>query len=224
MTDLPSGATGLLAGAISYALRMCALIVPGELALPTPCADWDLARLLRHLSDSMADLETAIRTGHLDPEGPPGRAGAGLADRDPVEVLRDPVEVLRDRAAELLCASYGYGGPDRFVAVGGLPVPAGLVACTGAVEIAVHGWDVSAARGGAGRGGGRGGADRGGAGRGGACRGGACPIPAPLATRMLRLCPLLAAGREGLFAGPVEVPAQASPGDRLVGYLGRHPG
>ncbi len=152
MTDLPSGATGLLAGAISYVLRVCAPIVPGEMALPTPCADWDLARLLRHLSDSMADLETAIRTGHLDPEGPPGRAGAGLADGD-------PVEVLRDRAAELLCASYGYGGPDRFVAVGGLPVPAGLVACTGAVEIAVHGWDVSAARGRAGRGrAGRGGA------------------------------------------------------------------
>ena len=118
--------------------------------------------------------------------------------------------MLRDRAAELLCASYGYGGPDRFVAVGGLPVPAGLVACTGAVEIAVHGWDVSAARGGAGR--------------GRAGRGGACPIPAPLATRMLWLCPLLVAGREGLFAGPVDVPAQASPGDRLVGYLGRHPG
>jgi hypothetical protein len=40
---------------------------------------------------------------------------------------------------------------------------------------------------------------------------------------MLRLGPLLVAGREGLFAVPVEVPAQASPGDRLVGYLGRDP-
>ena len=45
-----------------------------------------------------------------------------------------------------------------------------------------------------------------------------------LAVRMLRLSPLLVAGREGLFAVPVEVPAHASPGDRLVGYLGRHPG
>ena len=96
------------------------------------------------------------------------------------------------------------------MAVGGLPIPAGLVACTGAVEIAVHGWDVSAAR----------------AGRAGRARGGVqeTPIPAALATRMLRLGPLLVAGREGLFAVPVEVPAQASPGDRLVGYLGRHPG
>jgi uncharacterized protein (TIGR03086 family) len=193
VTDPLSGAIGLLAGAISYTLGVCALVGPGDMALPTPCADWDLGMLLAHLSDSMADLETAIRTGTLDLERPPDHA------------VGDPVETLRDRAAQLLCAAYGYGGPERFVNVGGLPVPAGLVACTGAVEIAVHGWDISAARGGAG------------------CAG-IHPIPAALATRMLRLCPLLVAGREGLFAGPVDVPAQASPGDRLVAYLGRRPG
>jgi uncharacterized protein (TIGR03086 family) len=186
------GATGLLAGAISYALGACALIGPGELTLPTPCPDWDLAMLLAHLGDSMADLETALRTGCLDPDQPPGPPGADL------------VEEVRDRAAQLLCAAYGYLGPERFVTIGGLPMPAGLVACTGAVEIAVHGWDVTAARARAG------------------CPSGP-PIPAPLATRMLRICPLLVAGREGLFAVPVEVPAQASPGDRLLSYLGRHP-
>ena len=188
MTDPPSGATGLLAGAISYMLGVCVLVGPGEMALPTPCADWNLGMLLAHLSDSMADLETAIRTGNLDLERPPDYA------------VGDPVEILRDRAAQLLCAAYSYDGPEHFVAVGGLPVPAGLVACTGAVEIAVHGWDVSAAL------------------------GGVRPIPARLATRMLRLGPLIVAGREGLFAAPVDVPAQASPGDRLVGYLGRCPG
>ena len=191
VTSLPRGSTGLLAGAISYMLRVCAPIGAAEMTLPTPCPDWDLGRLLGHLCESMTDLETALRTGRLDLGGPVGHAGG------------DPVEALRERAAELLCASYCYGGPERFVAVGGLPVPAGLVACTGAVEIAVHGWDVSAARG----------------------RGvSQTPIPAGLATRMLRLGPLLVTGREGLFAVPVEVPAQASPGDRLVGYLGRNPG
>jgi uncharacterized protein (TIGR03086 family) len=195
MDTLP-GAIGLLAGAVSYMLGVCAPIGPGEMALPTPCPHWDLARLLGHLCESMADLEAALRTGRLDLDGPPGRTGG------------DPVETLRDRAAELLCAGYCYGGPERFVAVGGLPIPAGVVACTGAVEIAVHGWDVSAARARAGRAGG--------------VR--ETPIPAALATRMLRLGPLLVAGREGLFGVPVEVPAQASPGDRLVGYLGRHPG
>ena len=198
MTDPPSGAIALLAGAISYALGVCALVRPGEMTLPTPCADWDLGTLLAHLSDSMADLEIAIRTGRLDLERPPDDAGG------------DRVETLRDQAAQLLCAAYGYGGPGRLVVVGGLPLPAGLVVCTGAVEIAVHGWDVSAALGGAG------------CGRAGS--GGVRPIPAVLATRMLRLGPLLVAGREGLFAVPVEVPAQASPGDRLIGYLGRRPG
>ena len=195
MDTLP-GAIGLLAGAVSYMLGVCAPLGPGEMALPTPCPHWDLARLLGHLCESMADLEAALRTGCLELDEQVSRAGG------------DPVEALRDRAAELLCAGYCYGGPDRFVAVGGLPIPAGLVACTGAVEIAVHGWDVSAARARAGRAGG--------------VR--ETPIPAALATRMLRLGPLLVAGREGLFGVPVEVPAQASPGDRLVGYLGRHPG
>ena len=186
--DTLSGAVELLAGAISYMLAVCAPIGAAELTLPTPCPDWNLAMLLGHLCQSMADLETALRTGRLDLDEPVARAGG------------DPVEALRDGAAQLLCAGYCYGGPECFVAVGGLPMPAGLVACTGAVEIAVHGWDVSAAR------------------------ASQIPIPAALATRMLRLGPLLVAGREGLFAVPVEVPPQASPGDRLVGYLGRHPG
>jgi uncharacterized protein (TIGR03086 family) len=187
----PSGATVLLASAIRYALSACALVTAGEMTRPTPCADWDLAALLAHLAASMADLETAIRTGMLglDPGDPavPEPDGA------------DPVEVLRDRAANLLVTCYAHHGPDRFVLVGDLPLPTGIVACTGAVEIAVHGWDVSAARG----------------------RGG--PIPPETASRMLRLGPLLVTGREGLFGTPVHVPAQASPGDRLVAYLGRIP-
>jgi uncharacterized protein (TIGR03086 family) len=190
--DVPPGATGLLVGAIGYTLGVCALVGPGDMTLPTPCAEWDLGMLLAHLSASMADLETAIRTGTLGLERPPDNAAG------------DPVEALRDQAAQLLCTVYGYDGAVRFVAVAGLPVPAGLVACTGAVEVAVHGWDVSAAR-------------------SGACRL-IPPIPDVLAIRMLRVCPLVVAGREGLFAGPVEVPAQASPGDRLVGFLGRDPG
>jgi uncharacterized protein (TIGR03086 family) len=186
----PPGAIALLASAISYALGACVQVAPGEMARPTPCTDWDLEALLAHLASSMADLESAIRTGYL-----------GLDTHDPAdpEPDDDPVDMLRDRAANLLVACYSHHGGDRFVLVGGLPLPAGIVACTGAVEIAVHGWDVSAAR------------------------GRSRPIPAELATRMLRLSPLLVAGREGLFGAPVHIPAQASPGDRLVAYLGRNP-
>jgi uncharacterized protein (TIGR03086 family) len=186
-----SGATGLLAGAISYALGACALIGPGEMTLPTPCPDWNLGKLLGHLGDSIADLETLIRTGCLELDHPPGPLGpAG----------DDPVEAVRDRAAQLLCVSYAAPErPERFVTIGGLPLPAGLVACTGAVEIAVHGWDVMAAL------------------------GGGAPVPAALATRLLPLYPLIVVGRENLFADPVEVPAEACPGDLLVACLGRRP-
>jgi uncharacterized protein (TIGR03086 family) len=183
-----TGALALLAGAISYTLGECNLLVPGEMSRPTPCARWDLNALLAHLAGSMADLEAAIRTGALD---------AGPGESPPA--LADPQETLRDRACELLCVCFGFRGDDQFVTVGGLPLPAALVACTGAIEIAVHGWDVSAAR--------------------GRC----CPIPPRLAAPMLGISPLLVAGREGLFAEPVEVPAEASPGDRLVGFLGRDP-
>jgi uncharacterized protein (TIGR03086 family) len=199
------GATGLLAGALRYALSVCALVKPAELASPTPCAEWDIGALLWHLGESVADLEAGLRTGSLDdawPEGPAlarPQPEARLADNG-VADSSGPLGVLRERAAELLCACYDGGPAERFVVVGGLPLPTGIVACTGAVEIAVHGWDVSAALG----------------------RGGS--IPAELATRLLVLCPLLETSREGLFAAAVSVSPEASPGDRLLGYLGRDPG
>jgi uncharacterized protein (TIGR03086 family) len=217
----PGGATGLLTSALRYALSVSALVKPTELASPTPCAEWDIRALLRHLGESVADLEAGLRTGSLDiaeqagpvPPREEGRAGRGLAGSAPVRSPREaglaghgevdlfsPAGVLRERAAALLCACYDGGPADRFVVVGGLPLPAGIVACTGAVEIAVHGWDVSAALG----------------------RGES--IPPALATRLLALCPLLAASREGLFAPAVPVSPGASPGDRLLGYLGRDPG
>jgi uncharacterized protein (TIGR03086 family) len=230
----PGGATGLLAGALRYALSVCALVKPTELASPTPCAEWDIRALLWHLGESVADLEAGLRTGSLDDTWPevPAEAGSqtpslddtrqagptlarlpGDDDADPASpfavsrearLLGDghagPLGVLRERAAALLCACYDGGPAGHFVVVGGLPLPAGIVACTGAVEIAVHGWDVSAALG----------------------RGG--NIPPGLATRLLALSPLLATSREGLFAAAVPVSPGASPGDRLLGYLGRDPG
>jgi len=245
----PGGATGLLAGALRYALSACALVKPTELASPTPCAEWDLRELLWHLGESVADLEAGLRSGSLDDAWPAGPApsrppregllpgGGVVGPPNPPGVLRarearlprdgeaDPFSppgvpgepearlpgdeeagpsstlgVLRERAAELLCACYDGRPAERFVVVGGLPLPAGIVACTGAVEIAVHGWDVSAALG----------------------RGGS--IPAGLAARLLALCPLLATSREGLFAAAVPVSPEASAGDRLLGYLGRDPG
>lgn len=199
--QVPPGAIALLGGAIRYALGVCALVTPSEMTRPTPCADWDLAALLAHLATSMADLESVLRTGSADPwagDLGPASPEAGRPGAEPGQP-GDPVEVLRNQAANLLIACYAHHGRDRFVQLAGVPLAAGIVVAAAAVEIAVHGWDVSAAL------------------------GAAEEIPPGLAARMLRLCPLLVASRDGLFAPPVALPPGAPPGNRLVAYLGRNP-
>jgi uncharacterized protein (TIGR03086 family) len=131
---MPGDTTVLLAGSIRYALTAVALVTPGELASPTPCAGWDLQALLRHLADSMAAVTEAVGAGSVGPAPP--RCPGG-----------DPVRLLRDRAAELLCAWFESGDEDAVITVGGLRMPAWMVVGTGAVEITVHGWDVFAASG-----------------------------------------------------------------------------
>src|SRR5437016_6140415 len=136
----------MLASAVSYALKAAALVEPADLPRPTPCPDWDLGLLLRHLSASMADLEEGIATGRLDadpyavphvtplvsPSGG-GTSGGGIRGSG------DPVELLRDRASDLLYTM--FTAPRRVIKVAGLPVPPDLWLAAGAMEIAVHGWD-----------------------------------------------------------------------------------
>jgi len=185
MTD----AVVLLAEAISYAIGAAVTgdVIPGDLARPTPCADWDLGTLLSHLTESMATLSEALTTGTV-----------GMCPRAAPVAEEDLVEALRDRAAELLWAAFAVG--DQPIMVEGIPVPREIIVAAGAVEIAVHGWDVSAA-----------------------C-GVPAPVPAELAGPLIRQLPQLIDVREGLFGPPVAVPALACPGARLVAYLGRDPG
>jgi hypothetical protein len=83
---------------------------------------------------------------------------------------------------------------ERRVAIGDRELTASMVAVTGAIEITVHGWDISVACG---------------AGR---------PVPTGPAAVLLPIAPLLITpgARPGLFADPVRLPGPASPGDQLV--------
>ena len=110
MDTLP-GAIGLLVGAVSYMLGIVRAARPGEMALPTPCPHWDLA--------------TAARPPVRVDGGPGGGAAhraPGPDERAPAAPEATSVDALRDRAAELLCADYLLRRPERFVAVGGLPI------------------------------------------------------------------------------------------------------
>jgi uncharacterized protein (TIGR03086 family) len=175
----------LLGSAVSYALAGAGMILPPQLPCLTPCPGWDLEMLRDHLSDSIGVLTDAIAdaaTGYREPE-------------------HDPVARLRGQAAGLLDACAAAGRSGRRVAVGDRELTPNMVAVTAAIEIAVHGWDISVAC--------------------GACQ----PVPPGLAAVLLPIAPLLITSgtRRGLFADPVPLLGPACPGDQLVAFLGRQP-
>ena len=182
----------LLESAVSYALAGAALGTPQLMQRPTPCRDWDLETLLEHVSDSIGVLAEAITgAGAGAGAAPPGYPGRG----------RDPVVRLRRQAAGLLDACAAAGPAERRVAIWDRELPAGVVAVTGAIEITIHGWDISVA-----------------------C-GGHRPVPPGLAAILLPIAPLFITPgtRPGLFADPVRLPGPASPGDQLIAFHGRQP-
>jgi hypothetical protein len=222
-----TGAPGLLERAVGYALATAALATPQLLPLATPCEEWDLRALLLHVSDSLGVLAEAMRAGHVGLGPPP--APEPTADADPLACLRRRARaLLRALAAagaeghlatagarEHLAAGAGEhlatagaeghlataGAGEHLVAVGDRELTVSMVAAAGAIEIAAHGWDISAACG----------IHR--------------PVPPGLAAALLPIAPLLIprATRAGLFADPLPVPEAACPGDRLVAFLGRRP-
>jgi uncharacterized protein (TIGR03086 family) len=184
--DAAIGGYALLERAVTYTLGSLSGVTVAALNQPTPCQDWTLRLLLEHLTDSMTALIEAVDRGRVEPTDPPRVTAA------------DPAANLRRLACDLLGA---WVQPDRTVAVGAHLLPGGIVTSTGAIEIAVHGWDVAQSCG----------APR--------------PIPPSLADELLDLCPLLVrtADRPNRFAAPVAVPRGADPGDRLIAFLGRPP-
>jgi uncharacterized protein (TIGR03086 family) len=188
--DRPPGSAGLLAGAVRYARGSLARVSPALLPRPTPCAAWDLAALLQHVGDSLEALHEGIAAGSV------ARVAAVPAG-GPAELI----VVVRDRAWRLEAACAAAGLDDQPVAVADRRLAGSVVAAVGAVEIAVHGWDIARA-----------------------C-GSRRPIPPVLARGILSLVPLVVTEPvRGLrFGPPVPVSPLAAPGDQLVALLGRAP-
>jgi uncharacterized protein (TIGR03086 family) len=198
------GAVGLLERAIGYTRMSLDGVTAELLGRPTPCRGWDLGTLLGHMDDSLAAFQEAAEVGvvELGPVPTPSGGDAGRSARRGVGA--DPelavVDRLRDRACALLGAwTARAGSPAVPVRVAGSPLTSGVLVATGALEIAVHGWDVSCAR------------------------GVARQLPPGLAQELLELAPLLVrpGDRPARFAAPAPVPLQAGPGERLLAFLGR---
>jgi uncharacterized protein (TIGR03086 family) len=204
-TSVVTGGVALLERAMGYTLGSLLLVTPESMSRATPCDDWDLRALLAHMNESLCTLHEAVAFGHvdLDATSDPGGLSADQANphADYGDPARDPVATLRNRACAMVGAWANARDPGH-IAIADRPLSAGIVAAAGAVEVAVHGWDVARA-----------------------C-GRDSPVPSALAGELLDLCQVLVrdADRPTRFAAPIDLSrGLASPSDRLVAYLGRRP-
>jgi uncharacterized protein (TIGR03086 family) len=125
-------APALLERAIGYTRGSLALVTPDRLTAPTPCAEWDLGALLAHMDDSLAALTEVAELGRV------AAPGGSCHAEGPVPVLA----ALRTRACALLGAWSTEGRPAT-TQVADRRAPSPLLALAGALEVAVHGWDVA---------------------------------------------------------------------------------
>jgi uncharacterized protein (TIGR03086 family) len=182
------GGVGLLERAVDYLVGNLDAVTPAMLTNPTPCRDWDLRALLEHVSGSLEALTEAALCG---------RVGGVFVDARDARLV--PVAVVREQATAVLDA--WLRAERTTVCVNGLPLTSPVLVGAGALELAVHGWDIARA-----------------------C-GRRDPIPSPLADDLLALSKVLVspADRPVRFAAPVPISPVANPSDRLVAFLGRRP-
>jgi uncharacterized protein (TIGR03086 family) len=181
----------LLERALSFTRGALSLVRPDLLDAPTPCTAWRLRDLLAHMDDSLAALHDAAAEGWVDLEPCARRE----SDDEPAVVTS-----LRHHGCSLL-GSWSRLRHDQPVVVGGRPLPASTVALVGALEVAVHGWDVARA-----------------------C-GDPRPLPDELAHDLLGHAELLVTDddRGVRFGRPLPVTFDRPPSDRLLGLTGRSP-
>jgi uncharacterized protein (TIGR03086 family) len=188
-TAFSATARELLRQAIEYALASADLVTRPLLTSPTPCAGWSLDMLLSHVSESLDALAEGLTRGMVS-----------LMPTATAELDAEPAG-MRTRSARLLTAIQDAPA-GSLIAIADHDLPDSLLVCAGAIEVTVHGWDISAACG--------------------------VPrvIPADLASTLLDTAPVLLpdSARQGLFAAPLPVPLLASPGEHLLAFLGRAAG
>jgi len=126
----------LLDRALDQTERLIAAVGSGQARLPTPCPDWDVQALVRHLAgQDLRNFLAALRGETVDWQAPAGDLGDDWAAR-----FRDRAAPLREawRAADL----------DQEIAMpGGGRAPLRSRADQQITELTVHGWDLAIATG-----------------------------------------------------------------------------
>ncbi|MEO3871742.1 TIGR03086 family metal-binding protein [Nonomuraea sp. B12E4] len=179
----------LLERAIDYTLGSLRIVTPDALCHTTPCADWNLRELLDHMNDTLQTLNEAA-TGQIAPYPKSIRAHGA-----------NPALALRDGARDLL-GHWAAGLANDLISIADRHLTSPMVAAIGAIEITVHGWDISKS-----------------------C-GEHHPIPPSLAEELLDLARLFITRRDrpSRFAPQLMIPPRAPAQNHLLAYLGRDPG
>ncbi len=132
-TVSPPRSVAVLDSAVTWTHSCLQLARSFPLTQATPCEEWDLGQLLVHMDDSLVSMAEAAELGYvkLDPRPPTG----------------DPDQLV-DRIVQRACrirAAWQERLTSAPMVVGDLTLGRDTVALVGALEIAVHGWDVARA-------------------------------------------------------------------------------
>lgn len=188
-TLTPPRPAAVLDSAVVWTHACLQLARSSPLSAPTPCTGWDLGDLLAHMEDSLATLIEAAELGHVLLERPVPRSSSDqVVDR----LVRQACTTRAVWRARVTSAPIG---------VDDLVLGRETVVLVGALEIAVHGWDVACS-----------------AGRRRA-------LPEDLAVPLLEVARAVVTPDErgSRFAPPVPVPDPAPASARLLAHLGRVP-
>lgn len=174
----------LLERAVGYTRGTLVTVTRDVLGRRTPCAGWSLADLIDHMGDGLDAFVEASR---------------GVVAVPAVQQVGTPVHALQEKACALLGAWSAPGA--RSVRLGDAQLESAVLLATGALEMAVHGWDV------------------------GQATGVRTPLPRSLAVDLAPVAQAVVApdDRGVRFAHPVRTADDKSPEARLLGFLGRSP-
>ncbi len=186
-TTSPPASVAVLDSAVIWTHSCLQLARTSDLSLPTPCTRWDLGQLLEHMEDSLTALGEAADLGRV-------RVSQRREHEDTDRVI--------DRIVQRACATRAAWQrrlTSAPISVGDLALGRDTTAMVGALEIAVHGWDVAQVVGGPQR------------------------IPEDLAARLYDVARAVVTPDERgfRFAAPVPVAATAPMSTLLLAHLGR---
>ena len=183
----PPRPVAVLDSAVTWTHDCLQLARSSPLDVPTPCADWDLGQLLTHMEDSLIALGEAAEHGRVPVRDLALHAGKGPSV---------------DRVIQVGCgtrAAWHVRVTSAPITIRDLSLGRDTTVLVGALEVAVHGWDVARATG----------QDR--------------RIPEDLAVRLYDVARAVVTPDErGTRFGPaIDVPPSAPTSTRLLAHLGR---